>query len=208
MSGTPSAGPEATGDRDPRTLEDKGRDLPGAGRLGMILLLASLGMLFAASLAGYLVVRLESEAWPPAGMPPLPKVLWLSTGLLLLSSLTVHLARRASRDGRRGALQGWLLATALLALLFLAFQGLGWYRLAAAQAPPGANLWAFTFYMLTGLHALHVIGGLLPLGIVTGLSLAGVSGPARAGGVASLALYWHFLDVVWLILFAVLYLTG
>jgi cytochrome c oxidase subunit 3 len=165
-------------------------------------------MLFAASLAGYLVVRLNSEAWPPPGMPPLPGILWLSTGLLLLSSLTVHLAVRAARAGRPGGIQAWLLVTALLALLFLAFQGLGWYRLSAARAPPGANLWAFTFYMLTGLHALHLIGGLLPLGIVTGLSLAGRYGPDRAGGVTSVALYWHFLDVVWLILFAVLYLTG
>jgi heme/copper-type cytochrome/quinol oxidase subunit 3 len=175
----------------------------------MNLLLASLGMLFAASLAGYLVVRLESEAWPPPGMPPLPGILWASTGLLLLSSLTMHLALGAARAGRQVSLRNLLLLTALLAVAFLGLQGLGWYRLAAAQAPPGANLWAFTFYMLTGLHALHVIGGLLALGTVTGLALAGYyREPGREQGVAALARYWHFLDVVWLILFGVLYLTG
>src|SRR4029079_454902 len=103
-----------TSSGDPRTRRES--EIPGAGVLGMWIFLATLSMLFLASIAGYLVVRLKAPAWPPPGMPRLPSGLWLSTGLLLAGSVTVHLALLRIRLGQRTATVRYLLATTGLAL--------------------------------------------------------------------------------------------
>lgn len=177
---------------------------PSRGMLGIRLFLASLGMVFAATLAGYLVVRGRAEVWPPPGVPALPSTLWVSTVILLASSATMLLAQRGARRGDDHAL-GWGLAlTLLLGVGFLASQTLNWFALVAADFTMRTNLYGFTFYLLTGLHALHVLGGLGPLAVVTRNALAGRYPPGGATGVAYVAAYWHFLDIVWLVVFAVL----
>jgi cytochrome c oxidase subunit 3 len=170
----------------------------------MRLFLASLAVLFAASLAGYLVVRLRSPEWPPPGSPPLPRGLWVSTLVLLASARTMRRAEHAARAGRPGALRSGLAATLVLGLVFFSLQMRNWWVLAAADAASGKTLFGFTFYMLTGLHAAHVLGGLLALGVVLRRARTGAYDAGEVAGVSSSALYWHFLDVVWLVLFAVL----
>ena len=190
-------------------VHDPARTAPVAlstGKLGMRLLIASLAVLFAASITGYIVVRTRAEVWPPAGMPALPSGLWLSTVLIVLSSATIAWAVSGIRRDRQLPLRVGLLATLLLGLSFLASQTVNWFSLVAADVRPGANLYAFTFFVLTWLHAAHVVGGLVPLGGVTARAWHGGYSAAFHPGVEYTAMYWHFLDVVWLVLFAVLYL--
>jgi cytochrome c oxidase subunit 3 len=190
---------------DPR----RGREgeIPGAGVLGMGIFLGTLSVLFLASIAGYLIVRTKAAAWPPPGMPRLPNGLWLATGLLLAGSVTVHLALARIRLGQRTAAVRWLVATTTVAVLFLVVQAWNWWGLIAAKMTATTkNLYAFTFFMLTGLHAAHVIGGVILLAVVTARAAKGRYGSGRHGGITYAAMYWHFLDVVWIVLFAVLVL--
>jgi len=174
------------------------------GRLGMRLLLAALAMLFAASIVGFLAVRLRAPSWPPAGMPRLPASLWLSTVLILASSATIELACRGARTGRDGRLRAGLTLTLLLGVAFLANQTFGWFALVASRLTATANLYGFTFFMLTGLHAAHVLGGIAPLAFVTARAWRADGAAAPRAGVEYTAMYWHFLTVVWLVMYAVL----
>ena len=180
-----------------------------AGKIGMVLFLMALGVLFSASMAGYLVVRTRAAAWPPPGSPRLPGGLWISTLILLLSSATIHLAGGFAREGKKGPLRNWLLVTAGLGTAFLVSQILNWSHLVNVQhLPARANLYAFTFYMLSGLHGAHVLGGLVPLGITAARAQQGRYTAADHAGVSYLSMYWHFLDVVWLVMFVVLMIAA
>jgi cytochrome c oxidase subunit 3 len=176
----------------------------------MAVFLASLGMIFLATLAGYAYVRLAAPEWPPAGAPPLPASLWLSTALLVLSSGTIHATVAGARAGAQGRVRAGLLATLVLGLAFLGSQALCWQALAARMPPTTATQYSFTFYMLTALHAVHVLGGLGPLLVATARGWLGRYGqaPEEHTGLTLVAMYWHFLDVVWVALFGVLYLIG
>ncbi len=182
----------------------------GAGTFGMILFLFALAMIFGATIGGYFYIRSESPAWPPPGSPPLPRGgLWLSTGILLLLSVAVQWALRSVRWDRQGTLRAALVVTGVLALAFLANQAHNWDEVRAILVPPGAKVRAYTstFYILTGTHALHVLGGLLVLAVVTVKAFRGDYSSVYHPGIRYSAMYWHFLDVVWLVLFAVLLLA-
>ena len=170
----------------------------------MWVFLATLTVLFLASIVGYLVVRLKATDWPPPGMPRLPAGLWLATLVLLAASVTVHLALRAIRAGQRTAPTLWLGATLALAFAFLAVQSWNWWGLLRVHLTAASNLYAFTFFMLTGLHAAHVIGGIALLAVVLAHSTRGRYRSDHHGGVTYAAMYWHFLDAIWLLLFAVM----
>ena len=187
---------------DPRQVREGA--IPGAGVLGMWVFLATLTVLFLASIVGYLVVRLKAPDWPPPGMPRLPAGLWLATVVLLAGSVTIHRAYRAIRRGERTASTRWLQATLALAFAFLFVQSWNWWGLIRLRLTAASNLYAFTFFMLTGLHAAHVIGGIVLLVIVLARSLRGRYGIDHHGGVTYAAMYWHFLDAIWLLLFAVM----
>ena len=192
---------------DPR----RGREgeIPGAGVLGMWIFLATLTVLFLASIVGYLIVRLKAEAWPPPGMPRLPSGLWLATALLLAGSVTVHRALSKIRTGQPTAAVRYLGATLTLAILFLGTQTWNWWGLVAAKMTATTkNLYAFTFFMLTGLHAAHVVGGVILLAVVTTKAARGRYGSGRHGGMTYAAMYWHFLDAIWIVLFGVLLVFG
>jgi cytochrome c oxidase subunit I+III len=109
---------------------------------------------------------------------------------------------------RIALLKTMLVVTTLLGIGFLISQGLCWQRLYAAQVPPTANLYAYTFYTLTGLHAVHVIAGLSLLGVVTLRAFQGLYSALYHPGVRYSVMYWHFLDVVWLVLFLSLVVFG
>jgi len=173
-------------------------------RFGTWLLLASLGMLFAGCLVGFLVIRLRAPEWPPTGSPGLPTAFWLSTGMLLVVSALLVLADRAAGAGRSVALTRYLGATTALGIAFVLSQVSGWARLAAASELPQNNLYLFGLYVLSFLHVLHVIGGLVPLVWVTLRSNAGRYTVADHEAVTDVAMYWHFLGVVWLGILAVL----
>ncbi len=187
---------------DPRQVREG--TIPGAGVLGMWVFLATLTVLFVASIVGYLVVRLKATDWPPPGMPRLPAGLWLVTVVLLAGSVTIHRAHRSIRLGHSKASTHWLRATLALAFVFLFVQSWNWWGLIRLHLTAASNLYAFTFFMLTGLHAAHVIGGIALLVIVLARCLRGRYGSDHHGGVTYAAMYWHFLDAIWLVLFAVM----
>ena len=191
------------------TRHDRNEPAPLAtGRLGMRLLLATLAVLFAASVTGMLAVRGQAAAWPPPGVPDLPRGLWLSTVIILAASAAMHWGVTGIRRGDGERLRRGLVLTLLLGLGFLASQTVNWFALVAANLTAKTNLYGFTFYLLTGLHALHVVGGLVPLAIVTTKAWRGRYSAASHEGVEYTATYWHFLDVVWVILWVVLLLTS
>jgi cytochrome c oxidase subunit III len=190
--------------RDPRSAPAP----LATGRLGMRLLLLALGMLFAATLSGYLAIRGRTETWPPPGVPALPATLWISTVIIVLSSVTAQWAVRGIRAGLQAPLRRGLLLTLLLGVAFLASQTVSWFSLVAVSFTAKTNLYGFLFYMLTGLHALHVLGGLAPLSLVTTRAWRGAYTSTVRSGVEYTVTYWHFLDAIWLVLFAVLTLTS
>lgn len=181
---------------------------PEAGRLILLLFLASLSMGFGALIVAYIVLRAQSETWPPPGTPPLPAGLWLSTGAILASSGTMLMATASVRRGRVRGMQLALVATLGLALVFLVSQGVNWGLAVAARMPPGLNVFSVLFYLLTGLHGAHVLGGLVPLVVTTFRAYLGRYTSERHAGLHYCALYWHFVDVVWLVLFGVLWFAG
>jgi heme/copper-type cytochrome/quinol oxidase subunit 3 len=129
-----------------------------------------------------------------------------NTLLLLGSSVTMGLAGKSLRRERRGGLVGWLLVTIGLGLCFLVGQGEEWLRLIQAGVTISRDLFGTTFFTLTGFHGLHVFMGLIALMIVCVLALAGDFPGRRTAAVESVALYWHFVDAVWVVVFSVVYL--
>ena len=177
----------------------------------MRLFLVSLAILFASSLIGYVVIRLLVVD-DPLDLPSLPRGLWLSTLVLVASSGTMQMAVIAARRGQLKRLSRGMTATTLLGFLFLVIQALCWIQWAGpmeealAQSPQAYLL--TSFYVLTGLHAVHVLGGLVPLMVVTSRVWAGRYSAEHHPGVIYCAMYWHFLDGVWLVLFPTIMLGG
>ena len=184
------------------------RDLPNVstGQLGMIIFLVSLGVLFAGTMAAYLIVRFSNDTWRTAEQPGLPLGLLASTALILGASVALHRAVSAIRKNNVEGLRRWLVATLVLAVAFLGGQTLNWLALVRQDLPPNSkSLYAFTFYMLTGVHALHVVGGFVPLGICVRNAYRGAYSSLSNRGVRYCAQYWHFLDVVWIVMLSVMW---
>ncbi len=179
-------------------------NVPGAGELIMLLFIVSLAVGFAALIVFYLVMRSQTEVWPPAGTPPLPAALWLSTAIILLSSVTMHWTLLAGRRGDARGLRIASLATLALAVAFLVSQAINWGLAVAARMPRTGNMYAVLFYLLTGLHGLHIIGGLTPLAVIARKAWRDGYAPNRTAGIAYCAMYWHFVDVAWLAMYGTL----
>jgi len=174
--------------------------------MGMMVLIAALSMFFAAGVVAYLLVRRAHQPWPPRGFPALPATLWLSTLDIVFSSITMQSSVSAARRGDAVGLRRNLAATFLLGLGFLGLQSYAWYKIwAQVAAADLASTYLLMFYTMTGLHAVHVVGGLVPLLIVTIAAFRGMYGRKKNAGVRYTAMYWHFLDAAWCAVFAVVY---
>jgi len=177
-------------------------------QLAMVALFASLSVLFTASIVAYLITRFSADVWQTPAMPSLPHGLFASTAMLVGLSWFIQKAVSSIQHNRHEALLKNLWLTFLFAFAFLIGQGLNWtYMREAALAPGIRTLYPFTFYLLTGLHAAHVVGGFVPLGIVLGRARRREYSSSNHEGVLLCAQYWHYLGVVWLILFTTLKLA-
>jgi len=128
---------------------------------------------------------------------------------LLSSSVTIHLAVRFLRKARTGAFTAWWLLTLVLGATFLAGTALEWRHLIYEEGLTiQTNLFGTTYYSLVGLHAFHVLMGLLALSIVFIFALLRKVTSEHAERVDTLALYWHFVDTVWVVVFLVVYVIG
>jgi heme/copper-type cytochrome/quinol oxidase subunit 3 len=240
------------------------------GKLAIWLFLATEIMFFAALIGTYIVFRIGEPAWPTQEQAHL--VEWigaLNTAVLICSSVTVVLAHRDLQDGKVRRARNWILATLLLGSVFLVVKGFEYNSKFEHGMVPnhehavnmaGGNLWASTYFTMTGFHALHVLGGLVMWAILLGLSAPRIPKAASAGlfvvvlavlaalgygtfhagwpvtgafavallvpatalvlgmgnphrfstdhteKVELMGLYWHFVDIVWIFLFPLLYL--
>lgn len=179
----------------PSSLEDPNKAPPGAYRVLIWTACASISAFFAALVIAYIWRSGMASYWQQFR---LPRVLWLSTTLILISSVTLETARRVFRKGQWRLADRLLLTTATLGVAFLSMQLVAWRDLLAQGAYLMENPHGAFFYLFTGLHAAHLLGGLVALFVV----VFGRNKRRELVDVASY--YWHFLTVLWLILFEVL----
>ncbi len=175
-------------------------------RIGTWVAMASILMLFTALSSAYIVRAASSSDWQPLSMP---RILLLSTALILISSGTLETARRKLRDAATNAYKPWLLLTVVLGLGFLVSQLLAWRQLVRQGVYVASNPHSSFFYVLTAAHGVHLLGGLTALAYLSIRSRAPKENQAAVTKAQAKAdavtLYWHFMDFLWLYLFVLLF---
>lgn len=183
---------------------------PGTGasrlpavKLGLGVFLAVAGSLFALLVSAYMMrVGAPTSTIVDGSRLPGPALLWFNTGMLVLSSAALQWAWAEARRGRMDGVRANLLVAAVAALVFVAGQLLVWRQMTQAGYVLASSPANSFFYLLTGVHGLHVLGGLAVLGRVTARAWRGVATEPVRLGVELCAIYWHFLLLVWLIVFS------
>ena len=178
-------------------------DIP-VGKFGMWVFLISEIMFFTGLIGSYIVLRLGSPSWPRPGEILNTPLLGVNTVVLLSSSLTMVLALSAAQQDRRRALKRYLLLTALLGLTFLGIKGYDYVHMWHHGFTISSSLFGSCYYLLTGFHALHVLSGVILLLYLFVSASRGIFSAAHYGRIEYSGLYWHFIDIVWVILFAIL----
>ena len=172
--------------------------------LGMFLFIASEVMLFGSFFTAYFFVRVvNGYPWPPHGFHLPIFVAGVNSAILLTSSATMHWALQSIKRGNRAGLQAGLTLTFLMGLTFLLTQILEYSRIGFA---PHDNAFATVFFCLTGLHGAHVFVGLTLLLCATIRSFRGHYSPEAHHGVEIPGIYWHFVDVMWIVVYSTVYL--
>jgi heme/copper-type cytochrome/quinol oxidase subunit 3 len=170
--------------------------------LGIWLFLASEVMLFGALFSSYALLRVSAPIWPH-GFEVLG--LWFGVANTVVLSIMTALILRARSAGTGGA-RRLLVAGSGLAILFLVIKGLEWRGEIADGLVPSVNTFFAMYFTLTGLHAVHVLAGLAG-NVWARVGAARVGDAMTAGRIRSLGLYWAFVDVIWLVIFLLFYLT-
>jgi cytochrome c oxidase subunit III len=174
--------------------------------LGIFLFIASEIMLFGAFFTAYFFVRVVNPAvteWPPEGFHLPVFVAGVNTAILVTSSFTMHWALQSIKRGSRAGLQAGLVLTLALGATFLFTQMLEYSRL--GFSPADGSLGSI-FYGLTGLHGAHVFVGLVLLSVATARAFRGHYSPDHHHGVEVPGIYWHFVDVMWIVVYATVYI--
>jgi cytochrome c oxidase subunit III len=173
--------------------------------LGMLLFIISEIMVFGAFFTAYFFIRIvaEGHTWFPIDGKDLPvAVAGVNTAILVSSSLTLHWAQTSIKNGNRFGLQAGMTATFLLGLTFLFIQINEYVHIGFA---PQDHAQATIFFSLTGLHGAHVTIGLILLGMVTIRAFRGHFSPEHHHGVEIPGIYWHFVDVMWIVVYTAIY---
>ncbi len=195
--------PWLTGQGTAADLHDGGAFSLPTVTLGLRVLLAVITVLFSLLVVAY-ADRMTLGDWRPL---PDPWLLWLNTAILILSSAALQWACVGARRGQMDRVKDGLLAGGVFAFAFLAGQLLVWQRLVELDYFAATNPAYAFFYLVTGLHALHLLGGLVAWGRTTAKAWQGFETGKLRLSVELCAVYWHFLLVVWLVLFALLLFT-
>jgi cytochrome c oxidase subunit 3 len=177
--------------------------------LGMMLFIASEVMFFAALFAAYFNAKSTLPVWPPEGydhiLNPVPIAL-VATVILLVSSLTMQWGTNRIRKGDRTGLNRAIAITLVLGITFLGIQLYDYYELITVeQFTIDSGVYGTLFYTMTGFHGAHVLGGVIGLTVILSRGLAGQFSQRHHVAVEAVHYYWHFVDVVWVLLFLVLY---
>jgi cytochrome c oxidase subunit 3 len=203
--GKPPAGGDDDGDGggdDDNRRRRKGTPSPKRYSTAITIALVSILMFFMALASAFIVLRRGSDAWVTVRLPP---ILWVNTIILIASSFTLEAARRRLSDSNASGFRKLWLLTTSLGILFVTGQFIAWRQLVAQGVYIASNQASSFFYIFTGAHAVHLLGGVGALLYVSlrKLDKTRISLPAVAE-IASY--YWHFMDGLWVFLLALLYL--
>jgi len=179
-------------------------------KVGMWLFIASDALTFAALLMGYGFMRLVSPQWPVQTQVFDMRLITFMTFALISSSALMAMAVAAARNGNKSHAVKFLAATIAGGVVFLGCQVYEWSHFIHEGARPFTNPWGVpqfgaSFFVITGFHGLHVLSGVL---VLTIMALRAVFSRYSAEGIEVAGLYWHFVDIVWVFLFPLLYLIG
>ena len=176
------------------------------GKLGMWIFLAADAMTFGALLAGYGALRYGDPNWPrPSTILGIPLTAFM-TFLLICSSVTMVEALAGIRQGKMGKFRLFLFLTVVGGAMFLAMQAFEWTHLIEHGQSIRRNNFGATFFILTGFHGMHVLSGVVYLSIILLISFGGRFTPENNSEVEISGLYWHFVDLVWILVFTFVYL--
>jgi cytochrome c oxidase subunit 3 len=171
--------------------------------LGMLLFIGSEIMLFGSFFTAYFFIRVVNKyPWPPPGEHLPVFASGVNTCILVASSFTMHWALRSIKQGNRAGLKAGLVLTFAMGLTFLLTQVAEYARIGFS---PGDNAFATVFFSLTGLHGMHVVVGLTLLLFATIRSFRGHFTPEHHHGVEIPGIYWHFVDVMWIVVYTTVY---
>lgn len=175
---------------------------PAAYRIMMWVILAAIVMMFAAMSSIYIALA-GGEEWKPIAVP---RIFFLSTAVIILSSVTLEFARRGLKAEKRKAYNRWLVLTLLLGFTFLVTQLLAWRELRAQGVYLAGNPHSSFFYLFTGVHGVHLLGGVLALLVlVVRMRMRKKADPLRTeASTSAVSRYWHTMDGLWLWLFLLL----
>ena len=194
----------------PPTNYDGGSGDSGGGsfplsraQLGMWVLLTAIIMLFAGLSSAYIVLH---------GLPQwqnitVPRIVWANTLVLFASSVALEFARQSVRRNQPAGVRQWMAVSGILGISFLVGQVIAWRQLVSAGVYLSTTIHSSFFYVLTGVHALHLLGGLVGLGVVFQKAFANKLTAANYESLKVFSLYWHFMDVVWIYCFLLLLLA-
>jgi len=187
-----------------RGVYARGEDRERAGSMGLLLLLITLGMLFGALVLVVIAVRVGDASWPQ-DLPHLPWQTWVSTAALLAMSVVLAEAVGAYRRGSDTGMRLGIGMAGALAVAFTVMQAWAWIDWYAVMpswdaATQQHRIGLMGFWVFTSLHVAHVLGGLIPLAMVGWYAVFRSWDVARGGLLRHTAIYWHFLDAVWIVL--------
>jgi cytochrome c oxidase subunit III len=183
---------------------DDGSERTSTILFGTILFLSSELLFFGGLFAAYFSLRAETEPWPPSDVELSVGLVAAATVLLVASSITMQAALRAGEHRQPRVMRRWILASMALGLSFLAIQVWDYAHLPFEVS---SNAYGTMFYAMTGFHGLHVVAGIVLMAVVLGRMAQGAYRDGNLEGAHAIGYYWHFVDVVWLALFATIYLV-
>ncbi len=177
-------------------------------KIGMACFIASEIIFFGMLIIAYLYYYFSNNQAPNAKTSLDVGTTAFFSVFLLSSSLTIWLADRSlARSNQRGVVL-WLVATVVLGLVFLVGQGMEYIKLFNENIMISRNTFSSSFFTLTGFHGLHVFGGLVALSILAGMAMFGLLRGPKSSAIETISLYWHFVDVVWIFIFTLVYLLA
>ncbi|MBC5825254.1 MAG: heme-copper oxidase subunit III [Candidatus Eremiobacteraeota bacterium] len=181
-------------------------EIRGQRLLGFLLFLISDCILFSSFIFAYLYMRSSVAVWPPPGVGKADLYVAAVNSIVLFGSgATMHYAIEGFKHGKRGRFLGFMIATIVLGSLFLSGQAYEYSHLAQLKTTWPGSTYGASFFTLTGMHGFHVFVGVVFLIIVLLQTLRGTYDRHRYFGLTAATLYWHFVDVIWVALFFLLY---
>jgi heme/copper-type cytochrome/quinol oxidase subunit 3 len=188
----------------------KGEDEPmmEKNKMGMAIFLASDVPFFAVLILGYVYYYRQYAEGPNPATVLEPITAFIFTIFLLSSSVTLWLAEKSIARQNHSGTRLWLLVTVVLGAIFLFGQAREYIHLLNEGVTPSGSLFGTTFYTLTGFHGFHVFSGLVALAILAGLAIAGWFKGPHSVAVETVGWYWHFVDVVWIVIFGIIYVPA